>query len=203
MKAKIAISALLIGLLFLANGCIEKPEKEFGFEWESSGATYKSDFAEPKGLLGSFSIRQKIILAPEIHFGENNANSEIFNWSVIPFYTVMAGNDKNAIQLIQFMGHGIKKKCITNFGDLKTEESLDETGCNALIEKWSDELVIFLPLPDPSLRHSFIEASENRVWVRARNTQEQATLAKALSRKLFPNTDEVLEKASETFKKLN
>ena len=197
-KTPVVAAAAL--LLLLCSGCTGG--EEYAFEWESGGATYKSNVSEPRGLLRAFSIREKIIVMPEIHLGENSQNQEIFNWSAIPLYTVVAGNDKNAIQMILFMENNGMQECHTNMGDLKTQLVLDRGECRRLLDDWNREAVIHLPLPNPKQGQPFIELGANRITVMARSPQEQAALTGALAEELFPNAKAVLERAGEKLEEM-
>lgn len=189
-------------LAFFLSGCSQQPVQKFRFEWEHDGLLFASDYAEPKALLRAFSIKPKVILLAELSGGESTENPEIFNKSFIPFYAVVAGNDRNAIQLIMFVEGGNTKECQSNFGDLKTQVFLNANECAALLERWNEELVIRFQLPDSSLGRSFVLLEENKAVIKARNISEQAALSSALAEQLFPNAQEILEGAKEKLKEL-
>lgn len=199
--AVIFIGALLFAFLF--SGCIQQSiQQEFKYEWEDEGILFQSDFGEPKVLLREFTLKPKIIVGAELALEKTSENPEIFNNSVIPFYVVVAGNDRNAIQLIMFVENGKLQECETNYGNVRTQVSLESKECSEFIEKWNTELFVFFPLPDSSLKRSSIVLEESRITVKARNVEEQAVLSQSLAEHLFPNAQEILEKAKEKLREL-
>jgi len=200
LSKKIALISL-VALLFLA-GCSQQPMEKFAFTWVDSGITYKSNQAGAKELLGSFSVKPKILIATEVHAGQNPENAEIFNWSTIPLYVIISGNDRNAIQLIKFIKDRELQQCITNSGDFNTQITLNSSDCNSLLQKWASIPTISLLLPNSSLPASFIEVRKNSLVLHSRSTQEESALSTALAEKLFPNARSILRKASKKLKEL-
>lgn len=200
---KIFLTTILFGLLLLFYlGCIQQKEEEFAFEWDKNGILYKSNAGQPKTLLREFSLQQKIILKSEVYLEKSESNLKTFNQSIIPFYAVLAGNDKNAIQLIFFIKDNERKKCSSNFGDVKTQVEMDKNQCIQLLNKWKNTPSVFFPLPNSPVSKSFIEVKENEVIVRAKSVHDQSVLSSALAEELFPNAKSVLEKAKKMLEKM-
>lgn len=197
------IFAGLVFLLCLLSGCGQQgSQQEFEYEWED-GVLFQSNFKEPKVLLREFALKQEIIVETELLLEKPNENPEIFNKSIIPFYTVVAGNDRNAVQLLLFVGSGGRiQECQTNFGNVKTQVALQGEECSELLDKWNYELLIFFPLPDASIKRSSVILEENKIIIKAKNTEEQAVLSRSLAEHLFPNAREILDRAKEKLKKL-
>jgi len=198
----IGLAAIAIAALLLSAGCVQPEGEKYTFELDENGVVYASNTAEPRALLREFAVKHKVILATEVHSQDHEENPQIYNWSAIPFYVVIAGSDRNAIQLILFIEGGEPGDCITNLGDVKTQVDLEKAECLALLEEWSRDLVISLPLPDKELARPLIVLEESKATIKARNTSEQSALSRALMRKLYPNADSILEAAGSLLKEV-
>ncbi len=201
MHSKKIFLILIIALLFLA-GCTQQLQEKFSFTWKDNGVTYKSNQPNARAIVSSFSIKPALVIETELHSEQNPENAEIFNWSAIPLYTIISGNDRNAIQFIKLVKDNKLEECITNFGDFNSQVKLNSSDCNALMQEWKSLAVISLPLPNQAIAEPFIEVKQNSLILHSRSTQEESVLTMALAEKLFPNAKSVLEKASKKLKEL-
>ncbi|MCX6802091.1 MAG: hypothetical protein NT067_03165 [Candidatus Diapherotrites archaeon] len=201
--AFLAVVALAVLISLSLAGC-SQPEKKPAFEWGAGSAFYQSDAGEPKELLRGFSIEPKVVVAAELWLGEPGKNADIFNNAFIPFYAVVAGNDRNAIQLIIFKDSGGQiSKCHTNYGDVKTQEVLGRAECEAFLAAEDHNLTILFRIPDASLSRSVIWLDSSRATVRAKNTEDLVILSRSLALQLYPNASEILEKTKEKLGQLD
>jgi len=191
-----------IVLLLAFSGCDQKPVRKFEFETFEDGVTFASDTGPPLELVKGFSIMKKVVVLTEIYALENSQNRDIFNLSAIPIYAIVSGNDKNAIQFINFMESGETKKCSTNFGNVLEETEFPDLECAGVIQSFGKALIIELKLPDSALEKAYIELADGKATVHARSPEEQAMFANTLAEKIYPNAKEVLKGASEKLKEL-
>jgi hypothetical protein len=199
--AFLAVVALAVVLLLA--GCIRPGEKP-AFEWDAGSAYYMSDFGEPKALLRDFSLRPEVVVAAELWLDEPGRNADIFNNAVIPFYAVVAGNDRNAVQLIVFKdAGGAISKCQTNFGDFKTQVALEKAECEAMLSGRNGALVVVFRLPNPSEQRSAIWLDENIAAIRAKNADDLVILSRSLAVQLYPNANEVLQQTKDKLGQMN
>ncbi|MFH1234181.1 MAG: hypothetical protein V1493_01050 [Candidatus Diapherotrites archaeon] len=198
--AVVALAVLLS--LFLA-GCAQ-PEEKPAFEWDAGSAYYLSNFGEPKQLLRGFSLRPEVVVAAELWLDEPGRNADIFNNAVIPFYAVVAGNDRNAVQLIVFKGaDGLTEKCQTNFGDFKTQVVLEKAECDAMLAGRNGALVVVFRLPNPAEQRSAVWLDENSAAIRAKNAEDLMVLSRSLALQLYPNANEVLQQTKDKLGQMN
>ena len=196
------ILALSLIALIAVSACVQGEAPAYQFEYESHNALFGSDTTEPKQLLNSFAVKKHVVLAIELDNSGQSGNPEKFNRAFIPFYAVIAGNDRNAIQLVMFKDGSAITECQTNFGDLKTLEYLDESECLEMLFGEKSDLVIFFPSPDESIPRSHVFLEEKRIIVKAKNADDQYALSTIIMAELFPNYAEILERANEKLKQL-
>ncbi len=189
------ISALLLFAFF--SGCTQ-PQ----FEFEKGGVKFYSSEAEPKELLRGFSLAKTMIVEAQLSMTDQKSNVGTFNQSFIPFYTVVAGNDVNAIQFLVFKETEIVD-CQTNFGSLTTQEFLAKEECIALKETWGEEkTVVFLP-PDPNVQRAGVFVESNKAIIVSSSLEEQAIITGVLMEVIYPNAQAVLERSKQKLKQLN
>ncbi|MEM0359944.1 MAG: hypothetical protein QXK06_01225 [Candidatus Diapherotrites archaeon] len=190
---------LVLALFFLIVffGCAG-PKEKAAFEWNSGSAFYQSNVGEPKELLRGFSVKEKVVVAIELWLDEPGKNADIFNNAFIPFYAVVAGNDRNAVQVVVFKtADGRISKCHTNHGDLKTQEILESIECESFLAGTGSGLIVFFNMPDASLNRSVVWLEENKAILKAKNAEDLVIMSRSLAEQLYPNAKEILAKTRE------
>jgi len=189
------ITALLLFAFF--SGCVQ-PQ----FEFEEAGVKFYSNESDPKELLRGFSIAKTLVVEARLSMTNQKSNVGTFNQSLIPFYTVAAGNDVNAIQFLVFSDSDIVD-CQTNFGSLTTQEFLTGEECIALKETWSEKKTVVFQQIDPDTQRAGVFVESNKAEIVSRSLEEQAIITKALMEVIYPNAQAVLERSKQKLEQLN
>jgi len=195
----IPATPLTIALLLFAffSGCTQ-PQ----FEFEEGSVKFYSNQAEPRELLREFSLAKTMVVEAHLSMTDQKLNVGTFNQSLIPFYTVVAGNDVNAIQFLVFKDSKIVE-CQSNFGSLTTQEFLSKEECALLKEEWSELKTIVFQAPNPSVQRAGVFVESNKAEIVSRSIEEQSIISTALMKVIYPNAQAVLERSKQKLEQLN
>lgn len=198
---KLPVYIILIALIaiFAAIATIKPAEDPYAIQ--SEGVLFKGSDASPLGLIPAIAAEGEFIVSAEIHDPVQQNDSTMFNGLAL-FLVVLEGNSKKTTQAIRVIDSaGNLGYCLTNYGDLKTEERITAEECNAMLND-NGKVVVLINAPNEKLPKPVANISGKRITIESNNFDSVNNACFTVLRAMFSNADEVLARSNLLTKKL-
>ena len=192
---KIAIYAVLILLIavFALVYFLEIPTNSSGVEVE--GVVLTSTDATVVEHVKAFASNEKFFVSGIVHDPVIEVDGLMFN-SIALYLVVLNGNQKEVVQLMRVVdSSNTLLYCLTNKGDLLTEETLGVEECNALIQA-EGNAVVLIEIPDNSLQKPKITLSGNKAIIQGNSIGSLNNTSFTLLKAMFSNAEQVLARSN-------
>ena len=200
MKKIIVCFALIVLIaLFAAAAFIVLPQDPFTVQ--SEGVVFHSDGQSPKALVAQLSGEKQFIVSAQVSDPVKPDDTILFN-GVALFLVVLNGNGKETVQVVEVLdAGGHPSYCLTNRGDLKTEERVSVEECASMLGSEAKVVVTILS-PDSKLVKPAVELSGKRITVKNNSFDSVGSTSFTVLKAMFSNAAEVLAKSNSMTKGL-
>ncbi len=184
----IAAAVIFATIAFIG---VEPPANTVVVENIEFVSAQSSPISAVRQLAGSESF----IISAQVHDPVTGADTLLFNSAAL-FIVVLSGNEKNVIQLFRIVDQqGNLSYCLTNHGELTTEERLSVEECNSLLAGDGPVKILINPA-NSSLSQPRISFSGDSVTIEADKVESTSNAAFTLLKTMFSNAEEVISKSN-------
>ncbi len=161
---------------------------------QSEGVLFHSESSSPIEHLSELANEEEFIVSVEVHDPVEATDSLMFNGFAL-FLVVLNGNNKSTIQLLRVVEGENLSYCLTNYGDLKTEERITVEECLATLND-EEKVVVLIDFPNPSLSKPIVTLSGKKIAVESNSIDTINNASFTVLKAMFNNAEEVLAKSN-------
>ncbi len=171
---------------------------DFEFSFQKNGVNFFSNTAEPENLFTSLSNRKQVYIFASTTQNPSPDNSLIANNFVIPFSTVVSGNDKELSIFLKVMNSDNSKiiECLAKFPEENEPRTIPRSQCLNFAES-EDYFVtkIFADFPDSASR-GIVLIDDKSITIEAKDYSQLKIFSFETLKALFSNTDSIINNSN-------
>ena len=119
----------------------------------------------PFEAFSGFSRQNSFVVSPQLYEPVVTLDQYMFNGAALAIQ-VLEGSNKDVEQLVRVYNHDNEMLyCMTNRGDVKTQETVGVEECQALLDR-EEKAFILIQFPNNLLQSPVLELKENRLTVK-------------------------------------
>ena len=160
-----------------------------------NGVEFISDNSSPVSHLPQITEEQEFVVGVEMHDPAGPGEEAMLNASLL-FVVVLNYNQRQAVQLVKVLDYENNTTyCLTNHGDVLTEETLSVDECRAMLQD-TKKAVVMVKLPNQGLANPQVHLSGKTIQVESNSLATVGKTSFTVLRTMFENAEEALIKSN-------